>query len=564
MYDLRWYQREACTAAWQFLCSQPGNAVITLPTGAGKSIVIAELCREAVRRFNGRVIVLAHRKELLVQNAEKIRALLPDMDIGVYSAGLRSRDTDHDILCAGIQSVHKRAAEFGARHLVIVDEAHLVPAGGEGMYRTFLGDLASINPKLRLVGLTATPFRTSEGRICGRTNLFHAECYSAPLGKLIEEGWLCKLDNKSAAASVDTSDLRIRSGEFVASDCEALFGDLAKVRAACAEIAAATANRRSVLVFCSGVKHAEQVAEAISNLTGRECGYVVGDTPDLERAATLDRFRRGDLPYLANCDVLTTGFDAPGIDAIAILRATASAGLFAQMVGRGLRTAPHKADCLILDFGENIERHGPLDDPDFGASKPSDGLGGEAPLKRCPGCGEDVPLSAFECECGFIFPREIKARHGDKADESSDLLVNMTPQTLRVIEVDWSRHRPKERDKRPTLRVDYECEPAESEGGNLSGKRVSEWLCVEHQGYARTKFCLWWQACSRAPVPATIDAAIDLFNRGACATPYELTVAPDPQKPKFDRITARLLDERPTEWREPAEVADAFDEDIPF
>ena len=377
---------------------------------------------------------------------------------------------------------------------------------------------------------------------------------------MIAEGWLCQLDNKPAAASVDTSGLHIRSGEFVAVECEALFGDSAKIKAACAEIVAATAGRRSVLVFCSGVRHAEQVADTIGKLTGRDCGCVVGDTPDIERAATLDRFRRGDLPYLTNCDVLTTGFDAPGIDAIAILRATASPGLFAQMVGRGLRTAPHKADCLILDFGENIQRHGPLDAPGFGASKPSNaGGGGDAPQKRCPACGEDVPAQSSECECGFLFPREL--RHGTQADTGGKLLVDTTPQTWRVVAVEWVKHTPKEKSKLPTLRCNYECEPTEGEGGNLSGKTVSEWLCVEHDGYARAKFGLWWQACSRAPAPDTIDEAIDLFERGACATPYELTTVPDG---RWTRITARLLDERPTEWREPAEVVDAFADDVPF
>lgn len=561
MYDLRWYQRAACDAVWQFLCSQQGNAVVTLPTGAGKSVVIAELCREAVEKYKGRVIVLAHRKELLQQNAEKIRALLPGFDVGIYSAGLRSRDTNHDILCGGIQSVHKRAAEFGARHLVVVDEAHLVPAGGEGMYRTFLGELASINTKLRLVGLTATPFRTSEGKICGRTNLFHHECYSAPLKKLIEEGWLCRLDNKPAVASVDTSGLHVRNGEFIPLECEALFSDAGKIRAACAEIVAATVGRRSVLVFCSGVRHAEQVAETIRSLACCDTGCVVGDTPDLERAGLLDRFRRGQLRYLTNCDVLTTGFDAPGIDAIAVLRATLSPGLFAQMVGRGLRTAANKADCLILDFGENIQRHGPLDSPEFGASKPSSGRGesGDAPQKVCPGCGEELPAATTECECGFLFPREIK--HGTKADADGELLASAEPQTWNVVEVSWSRHVNKKTGKLPTLRCTYQCEPAEGGSGNLRFRPVSEWLCVEHDGYARTKFCLWWKACSLAPVPTTINEALELFERGACATPYELTTIRDG---KFDRITARLLDERPTEWREAVAVADAFAEDVPF
>ena len=106
---LRWYQSESVQAAWDFLRTAPGNPVICLPTGAGKSLVIGELCREAVERWGGRVIVLAHRKELLQQNAAKIRAAAPGLDVGIYSAGLDLRDTDHAVIVAGIQSVFRRA-----------------------------------------------------------------------------------------------------------------------------------------------------------------------------------------------------------------------------------------------------------------------------------------------------------------------------------------------------------------------------------------------------------------------------------------------------------------------
>ena len=450
---LRWYQSEAVAATWGFLCSQPGNPVVVLPTGAGKSVVIAQLCRDAVERYEGRVIVLAHRKELLEQNADKIMRLLPGIDIGIYSAGLRSRDTDHAVVVAGIQSVFKRAYDFGRRNLVICDEVHLVPFDGEGMYRTFLADLRSANERLRMVGTTATPFRLDCGPLCRPDGLFQKVAYSASIQRLIADGYLSRLTTKPADTSADTSGLRVRAGEFVAAESEALFSRL--VDSACREIVTKTADRRSVLIFCSGVDHAQQVARAIERLAGEPCGVVTGETLPLERTATLGAFASQRLRFLTNCDILTTGYDCPCIDAIAILRATMSAGLYAQIVGRGLRVAPGKANALILDFGENIKRHGPIDAIDYGRCRQTGLQPGEAPTKNCPNCGIECYAGLSECECGFRFPPP-KNRHQAEADEQSEVLS--TPETFVVEAVSYAAHEKKKAgpDHPPTMCVSYD------------------------------------------------------------------------------------------------------------
>ena len=560
----RWYQTEAVDSAWAHLCSQSGSPVIVLPTGAGKSLCIAMLCRDAVERFNGRVIVLAHRRELLEQNAEKIRVLMPELDIGIYSAGLNSRDTDHDVVLGGIQSVYNKAHEFGSRQLVLIDEVHLVPSDGEGMYQTFLTKLRELNPRCRLVGLTATPFRTGDGKLCRPDALFQRICYSAPIGKLIGEGYLCNLTTRAADASVDTSGLHIRAGEFVSGEMAALFSDDAKIRTACIEVIAKTLGRKSTLIFCAGVQHAQSVAEKIAELTGEECGLVTGETLPLERALLLSRFKSGDLKRLCNCDVLTTGFDAPGIDAIAVLRATASPGLFAQICGRGLRTSPNKTDFLILDFGSNVKRHGPIDAPDYGSQSKGKCGNGDAPTKTCPNCEEPCALSARECGCGFVFPPRELARHEGTAGEDAILAAEIKPTRWIVEEVRMSRHRKKggTPDDPDTLRVDYVCQPATEAAGNLTEKRISEWVCLEHDGFARTKARKWWQERSNAEIDG-IDDAISLFNRGAVATPTSISTKPDG---KFLRIVEYELDEKPTEWREadPVSVGDWDDVEIPF
>lgn len=548
MYELRDYQAESVSSAWSDLCSKAGNPVIVLPTGAGKSLVVADLARKA-REASGRVLVLAHRKELIEQNAEKVRALLPHESVGLFSAGLRRWNSDANIVLAGIQSAHKKAEYFGERHLVLIDEVHLVPADGEGMYRKFLDDLRRYNPKLRMVGLTATPYRTGEGSICGAGKLFQRICHEVKVQPLIAAGYLSPLVSNPAAAAVDCSSLRVRGGEFIAGEMESLFDDSAKVSAAVSEIIAKTQGRQSILVFCAGVAHAQHVTERIA-AAGESVAAVTGGTTDLERAGALSRFRAGQLRFLVNCDVLTTGFDAPNIDAIAILRATQSPGLFVQICGRGFRKSWGKENCLILDFGGNIERHGPVDAVDFGRAKKGAFGGGEAPAKVCPNCEEPCPASVLFCEsCGWKFPpRELK--HDETASAAAILSA---PEVFTVEEVRLSRHKKRNRTESDpdTLRVDYLCKG----DGNIE-HTISEWVCLEHEGFARTKAMLWWKNRSKANLMEEscgddIDTAISLWQRGAVAMPHHLTAQ---REGKFWKILSVQLDPIPETWSE--EVVD--------
>ena len=572
MLSLRTYQRDACDATWRYLCQEKGSApVVVLPTGAGKSLVIAELCRQALE-WQGRVIVLAHRKELLEQNAAEIQELLPQHRIGVYSAGLKSRDVQDAIVCAGIQSCYAKAHLFGMRNLVIIDEAHLCPADGEGTYRQFLMELSSLCLGVRRVGLTATPYRLDSGQLCSPQNLFQKVCYSAPLRQLMDDGYLSLLTNKTAKTKFNLDNIAVHGGEFNATQMQAAFnGDDAEVAAACQEVIDLTRDRKSVLVFASGVSHAERVAQLIEQISGERCGLIVGETDSLDRSSTLRDFKDGSLRFCVNCNVLTVGFNNPRIDAIAVLRATLSPGLFAQMCGRGLRKFPAKDSCLILDFGSNIERHGPLDDPKYGCKVKAKGNTGEAPSKFCPGCEQPVPIGSTVCmNCGFEFPRE-QNRHGAQADGQSAILVE--PTTYAVTGAIASLHVKRNADPGapPTLRIDYDCHLPEAEG-NLSGKTVSEWVCVEHDGFARSKAVRWWRDCSSTPCPATVAEAVTLHHLGACGVPSEITTVPDGP---FTRISARKVSRAAPigdaaepeidEWAQtPMPVNEINEADIPF
>ena len=389
---LRPYQEAAVAAVYHHLRTFNDNPCVVLPTGTGKSLVLGRIAADAVTLWNGCVLILAHVKELLEQNAEKTRRICPGIEIGLYSAGLNRRDTHTPVLVAGIQSVYQRACELGPFDLIIIDEAHLVPAEGEGMYRTFFEDARVVNPNVRAIGLTATPYRLKGGEICRPENILNRVCYEAGLREMIVQGYLCNLRSRGGRAKADLSSVRVRGGEFVASEMEVAMDQHGLVRSACGEIVELTRDRKSILIFTAGVAHCKHVAAEITRISKIECGIVTAETPAPERAEIIARFKgetvadglfdsKPPLKYLANVNVLTTGFDATNVDCIVLLRPTMSTGLYVQMIGRGTRLHPGKEDCLVLDYGGNVLRHGPVD----AARVPSQSSGeGKAPA---PGPG---------------------------------------------------------------------------------------------------------------------------------------------------------------------------------
>ena len=557
--QLRPYQKEAVEAVYAHLRGRDDNPCVVLPTAAGKTPCIATICRDVVNLWSGRVLVLAHVKELLAQAVDKLYAMAPDlwMNIGVYSAGLSKRDTTQPILVAGIQSVYQKAKELGRFDLVIVDEAHLIPMEGDGMYRRFLDEARTLNPQLRVIGLTATPFRLSSGPICvpPPEGILNSICYEIGVRELIAAGYISKLKSKSGKFKANTDGLHIRGGEFVPAEVEALMDQDGLVYSACKEIVELTKDRRSVLIFASSVKHGQHVAKTIEQIAGEECGFVDGETGGVFRDQILRRFREGKLKFLANVNVLTTGFDAPNVDCVVLLRPTMSPGLYYQMVGRGFRLAPGKADCLVLDFSGNVLRHGPVDqirvkDPNakcFGSQG--------KPVKECERCQALIATGYATCpECGFVFPPPERDRHEAEAGTAGVLSGEITDTEYEVRNTNYSVHvkRDAHEGAPRTLRVDYEI-------GYYQYK--TEWVCLEHKGYARQKAEAWWRLRSCASVPGTIEEAVDLANSGALVETLAITVRHVAGE-KFDRIVDCVLGAKPE--LEAAVVADAWDESLPL
>lgn len=531
--QLREYQADAIASAYQFLRDRPNeNPCIVIPTGGGKTPILATICHDAVTKWNGRVLVLSHVKELIEQTARTLRDWYSDLDIGVYSAGLGSREKHNDIVVAGIQSVYKKGSELSGNRpfdLVLVDECHRIPTGGEGQYQRLLKLLKATNPDTRVIGLTATPYRMKDGYVCSPTHFLNEICYEISVHDLIDQGYLCSLKSKRGREQADLSDVSIQKGEYVASEMESAFNVI--VESAVTEVIERSRDYSSVLLFCAGVHHAEMIADRLRERVG-ESGveWICGDTEKNERSRIIESFKSGKIKYLCNINVLTEGFDSTRIDMVVLLRATMSPGLYYQMTGRGLRLHKGKDHCLVLDFGGNIESHGPIDIIKVKGKNDT----GEAPTKACPECQEIVSIAARECpECGFEFPEpepDLSPKHSHEATNAAILSRDANPVTWNVTEVTYGVHYKKDwQEGQPrTMRVTY-----------FSGlfRIASEWVCVEHAAYAKNKAFAWWRARSLAEMPGNADEAVLLANLDVLAVPKSIKVKDVPGT-KFKEIVS--------------------------
>ncbi|WP_420065602.1 DEAD/DEAH box helicase [Pectobacterium colocasium] len=386
-FTLRPYQREAVSATLDYFRRHTQPAVIVLPTGAGKSLVIAELARLA----RGRVLVLAHVKELVAQNHAKYCAWGLDADI--FAAGLQQRDSQGKVVFGSVQSVARNLDQFdNAFSLLIIDECHRISDDDNSQYQQIIQHLQKTNPQLRLLGLTATPYRLGKGwiyqyhyhgMIRGDEHCLFRDCiYELPLRYMIKHGFLVPPDRLDMpVVQYDFSKLVARSnGLFSEADLNLELKRQQRITPhIISQVIDYAQTRRGAMIFASTVEHAKEITAL---LPVGQAALVSADTPAAERDALIDAFKQQALKYLVNVAVLTTGFDAPHVDLIAILRPTESISLYQQIVGRGLRLYPGKTDCLILDYAGNPHD---LYTPEVGNSKPH---AGSQPVQVfCPACG---------------------------------------------------------------------------------------------------------------------------------------------------------------------------------
>ena len=393
---LRPYQQAASDAAIAWMRQSIEPACIEAVTAAGKSHVIADMALRIHDMTGKRVLCMAPSAELVVQNREKLIAT--GTPASMFSASAGAKDLRHPIVFGSPLTVKNRISRFQDGYaMVVLDECH----GISPTVRNIIAEMREGNPNLRVIGLTATPYRLGSGYIFrqwpdgvvnddtrARDPYFTKCVYRITGPDLIKQGFLTRpVIGETGAEHYDTSALALNSrGQFDAAAVDrAYHGHGRKTAAIVADVVARSRDRRGVMLFAATVRHAEEV---MASLPPDLSAMITGDTAKGERASIIARFKARRIKYLVSVGVLTTGFDAPHVDVIAILRKTESVGLFQQIIGRGLRMHDDKRDCLVLDYTDNLDTHCP--DGDLFAPEVKAGKGGgdnEGLRCECPDCG---------------------------------------------------------------------------------------------------------------------------------------------------------------------------------
>ena len=522
----RWYQQEAINSWWADATSRAGNPIIVLPTGGGKSLVLAELIRSILTKYpRQRILCLTHVKELIEQDVDALVEQWPYAPLCIYSASVGQKNYDKPVVFAGIQSIIKLSEEeLPAFDLVFVDECQLISPDSQTAYQLLVERLRKKKPKCKFSGLTATPYRLKGGHLldCG---LFTHICYDLTtpdaFARLVGEGYLSRLVTKFSIAKFNTDGIKERGGDFIESELNHAVEEQRDVTET-AVLEMLAANRKHNLVFATSIAHAEQIRD-ILRMRGEDAEVVSGKLKKKEREAILNRFKNKELKWLVNVNVLTTGFDAPHIDLIGILRPTKSVGLWVQILGRGLRVAEGKADCLVMDFTDNTMMLGPIDDPAApkrGKKKKGGGGGGALmAAKKCKGkhadgteCERVCGVTCRMCpDCGFLFDMKDPAIFGQVSDE--EVMGNGIPKVedYTVTTINYSVY---ERDGKPSsIKVVY----------YIGLQFYYKWLNPEATGPARKMFEAWWRRASGGTEPP-FDCSEFIQRRSELSQPAKIKV----------------------------------------
>lgn len=555
-HEDRQYQTEIEDAVIDYLFEESGNPVVASPGGTGKSFVMAKLTRRFVTEWPGtRVILLAQDAKLLDQNSEELYRLWPTAPAGIYSAGLKQRDTRPDIIFAGIQSVAKRASEFGTRHIVIVDECDQISHRDETLYQRFITDLKRTNPQLRVIGFTATPYRLGMGCL---TNLDLWDKIVIDLTKterfnwFVEHGYLAPLVTKKTTQEIDVTNVSMKGGEFDAHDLQEVADTDELNKAVVDECIRYGKDRRHWLVFSSGVKHGHKLAK-LFNSRGVPTLMLSGEDSMATREAGEEAFKRGEVRCLVNCGLYGRGWNWPALDLIAWVRATQSTALWIQGTVRGTRRAPGKENCMVLDFAGNIRRLGPINDPVIPQPRrKGDAVKGEAPVKECPQCFSYLHTRTMVCpDCGYVFPPPSTIKK--TASEEEILKGADGPprvEEFKVLGIRYKRGTTKK--GKPYMKVTY----------SVGTHNFHEFKYFDtDNSFAKRNLKIWWTfRGGKLPMPVSVDEALERAD-SELAVPAVIRV--DLNK-KYPEVVGCDFDSDERQAPEKVSYELAEDDDIPF
>lgn len=511
-YTTRWYQQEANTATLTYLLNHAGrgvaaNPLVVLPTGSGKSLTINDFIRTIFYYWGQQKIVVAtHVKELVEQNHDDMRAYWPEAPIGICSAGLGRYETDWPITYAGVKTLVNRLMDFGRIDVLMIDEAHLVSDKQTATYIKVIDFLRQLNPNLVVIGYTATPFRLGMGLLTDGgifTEIVYDLTTPEAFARLFLDYHLVPPVAKVTKNVHNTDGVGIgANGDYNQTELQKAV-DTDELNYACLREACEMGyNRRSWLAFCSGVEHANHCSD-ILNRFGVATAAIHEGLAKRERRDIIQAFKNFELRCITNNNILTTGFNHPALDFIIGLRATVSASLWAQMLGRGMRpyidsiSGVAKRNCLVADFARNADSLGTIDNLRLPRKKGKGG--GEAPIWICDACGtKNHARAAFCIDCGnkHIFDTKLI----DTA--STTELVSPGPEIVMIDvtgPVIYTPYQPKEKadgtQSPMCLRVEYHCR----------NRRFTEMLWPQHpKSFLVHRFHEWWKQRHLAEPPATL------------------------------------------------------------
>ncbi len=498
MITLRKYQEDALTAIWNyFIEGNTGNPIICWPTGTGKSVLPAVFIERIMKIYpTQRFMLITHVKELIEQNAEVLKIVWPTSPLGIYSAGLKLRDIAYPIIYAGIQSAIKRPMVFGHRDIIFIDEAHLVNQEESSMYQTFLATMRLINPRLKIIGMTATPFRMGQGLIIDDgifTDIIHDLTGVNGFNKLIADNYLCPLIPVRTRTELDISNVGIRNHEFIPGQLQGAVDKQEITYAALKEAINVGANRKSWLIFSSGIEHAEHIAAMLTSF-GVDCAAVHSKQKAEYNDAAIRAFKSNKLRSIVNFSKLTTGFNHPDIDFIIDLRPTMSIPLHVQKLGRGTRPVPGKENCLVADHARNVPRLGPINDPIIPRKKGE--KPGDPPVKLCEHCGAYNHASVricCQCDAEFHFKVKIVPKAGHEEIIKSDLPVIKNFDVKRVVYLPHQKT-----GSPPCMKIQY-----------YTGLQMfQEFIMFEHGGLMSKRARDWWRQVHKSEPPKTTQEAL--------------------------------------------------------
>lgn len=568
-HEDRSYQDEIVTAVFDYLFTKSGNPVVASPGGTGKSHCMNRIIKRMVKKWPGtRVMSLVHDAKVIEQNCNSMLRYWPSAPVGIYSAGLKQRDTRPPIIYAGIQSVAKRAADFGEINVVIIDECDLVSPKEETLYQRFISALLEVNPRMRVIGFTATPYRLGMGCLTN-SELWDEICIDLTktdrFNWFIEHGYLSPLVTKKTCKEIDITNISMRGGEFNESELQDAADTDELNRAVVEECIRYGKDRKHWLVFSSGVKHGHHLAK-LFNAKGVPTVMLSGEDSMKYREEAEDDFRSGKFRCLVNCGLYGRGWDFPALDMLAWARATQSTALWVQGCVRLTRTAPGKENGLVLDFAGNTRRLGPVNDPVIPAPRrKGDAEKGEAPVKECPECHSYIHTRIMVCpDCGYQFPPPQTVKK--TADDADILRTTKKPEEdvreFNVLGIRYKGYLTKT--NRYVLRATY----------SVGMTSFHEYLFFdEPKGhFLRKRAEMWWaHRGGQKPFPEGSDEAAKRTDELKIPSVIRVNVAP--KYPEvlgcdFDEDAAAKTEEylghKPLVENERKQTFSLDDDDIPF